>query len=77
MRNRPILRIDAEFDLQQVISKPVVKALQEMDYPFQSCITCEHFDEKNENCKIVNQRPPARVIVFGCDSWYNKDEIPF
>ncbi len=76
MRNHPIIRIDAEFDLQHAITKPIVKAIQEIDFPFQTCITCEHFNEQ-EICKIANQRPPAKVIVYGCDSWYNRDEIPF
>lgn len=76
MRTHPKLRIDAEYDLQQAISKPVKAALQTMDYPFQTCITCEYFNEQ-EICTVANQRPPAKVIVFGCDSWTDGDEIPF
>lgn len=47
---------------------------------FQSCIVCEHFEE-NENCKMFNVRPPARIIVFGCvkfeESSHIDDDIPF
>jgi hypothetical protein len=40
-----------------------------------SCITCEHFAERDEKCKLVDRRPPAHVIAFGCESWTN--EVPF
>lgn len=40
-----------------------------------SCLTCEHFDEASETCHVYKQRPPARVIAYGCPSWI--DDIPF
>ena len=40
-----------------------------------NCITCWHFDEKNEICKIASARPPARVIALGCSSY--SEEVPF
>lgn len=39
------------------------------------CLTCEHFDEPAETCTLYQQRPPARVIAYGCPSW--QDEMPF
>jgi hypothetical protein len=44
---------------------------------FQTCITCNNFDSETETCKLVNQRPPARVIADGCSSYKDKDEMPF
>lgn len=48
------------------------------DY-FQTCITCEHWSEPKELCKKFNVRPPANVIVDGCDSYqdYQLSDIPF
>lgn len=40
------------------------------------CPTCSHFDEKLEMCKLVNLRPPAYVIAYGCPSW-DDSRIPF
>lgn len=40
-----------------------------------TCLTCDHFNEPGELCKLYNARPPARVIAFGCPSY--QDEIPF
>ena len=41
-----------------------------------TCLTCDHFREtKGEVCGLYNQRPPARIIAFGCPSYEN--EIPF
>ena len=47
-----------------------------------SCMTCTYFREHAtenglpaEQCILYGQRPPARVIAYGCESW--KDGIPF
>lgn len=40
-----------------------------------SCITCDRFDETDESCELADQRPPARVIAFGCGQW--TPVIPF
>lgn len=40
-----------------------------------SCYNCESFNKDKEICLMCNQRPPAQVIVFGCDGW--EGEIPF
>lgn len=42
-----------------------------------SCLTCVHFRESSEDCVLAEpwQRPPARVIVNGCEGW--AEDIPF
>ena len=48
-----------------------------------TCINCEHWEGNNvaaekrkEECRLApGSRPPAMVIVLGCDSW--QQEIPF
>lgn len=43
-----------------------------------SCLNCDSFDEQNEVCTRYRQRPPARVIAFGCPDWVNlNDDVPF
>jgi hypothetical protein len=43
-----------------------------------SCLSCEFFNEQSEGCRKANgARPPARVIAFGCESYLDKDVIPF
>lgn len=44
------------------------------DY-FKTCITCTNWRHETELCGLYKQRPPARIIASGCES-YN-DEIPF
>ncbi len=39
-----------------------------------SCIDCVHWDEKHELCKLNGCRPPAPIIVNGCEYY---DTIPF
>lgn len=43
-----------------------------------TCITCIFFDEKPEHCKFngYNQRPPARIIAFGCGK-HMDEYVPF
>lgn len=48
---------------------------------FRSCLNCSHWTGENpvnvpaENCGLHRARPPARVIVTGCDD--HSDIIPF
>lgn len=44
-----------------------------------SCVSCRYFDDINEVCTFnkCNIRPPARIIVDGCDSYEDETEIPF
>ena len=44
-----------------------------------SFINCDWSSPKYflEVCKLVNQRPPARVIAYACPKWEDKDEVPF
>ena len=34
-----------------------------------SCMTCVHFADLAERCNLADERPPARVIAYGCPSW--------
>jgi len=41
-----------------------------------SCLNCDNFNEATEGCaKAQGNRPPALVIVLGCDQWI--EDIPF
>lgn len=40
-----------------------------------TCITCGNWDEKVEQCYKYSARPPAQVIVLGCEEWIM--DIPF
>lgn len=43
---------------------------------WRTCINCENFDKTSEGCRRAKgARPPAEVIVYGCDAWV--DDIPF
>lgn len=48
---------------------------------FRSCLNCQHWTGENptavpaESCSLFRARPPARIIVTGCDS--HSDQIPF
>lgn len=41
-----------------------------------TCVHCIHFDMHSEQCGMAGQRPPARVIAFGCEL-FEADPIPF
>lgn len=42
----------------------------------ETCLTCQHFKEhEGELCGLAGQRPPARVIAYGCPQ--HQPEPPF
>jgi hypothetical protein len=72
-----------KYEIESKISKAVYDTIAQVtphNMLFQSCIVCEHFGE-NEVCSRYNVRPPARIIVFGCqhyeESSHIDDDIPF
>lgn len=42
---------------------------------YRSCVACTKFDEPSETCTLYQQRPPARVIAMGCESF--EEDPPF
>ena len=46
------------------------------DQLFRNCTICKNFTAE-EQCTVYHARPPAKVIVLGCDSFADRDEIPF
>lgn len=40
-----------------------------------NCTNCEHWIGNTEQCALYKARPPAKVIVVGCES--HSDLIPF
>ena len=45
------------------------------NFLWQTCINCENWDKDKELCEKWGVRPPAKVIVNGCDDWFV--DIPF
>ena len=43
--------------------------------PYINCVSCLNFNQHDEVCEIAKARPPAIVIVTGCEQWL--DDIPF
>ncbi len=57
------------------IAELLGKAEQLVQNNLRSCLSCGFFREKDEACTAYNnQRPPARVIAFGCPTY---EFIPF
>ena len=78
IKMKPKLRKEAELDLRSAITGAIWAQFNRNDiYPFQSCINCVNFVEQTEKCTLAQQRPPARVIVFGCQCYVDNQEIPF
>ncbi len=76
------MNTNSKFDTRVQIDSDIAKALDKLAESVVSgivgdrrtCLSCEHFNEKNELCSLAGARPPARVIVFGCPSF---EFIPF
>lgn len=42
---------------------------------WQSCLNCSNFESESEVCKIYNQKPPAYIVINGCEKHIG--DIPF
>lgn len=72
----PTFREGAEYAIRQAIDKAVNEAAKEG--LLRTCVTCIQFVEMGgELCRLYAQRPPARVIAYGCKDYAHNDEIPF
>ncbi len=40
-----------------------------------NCISCRYFNKETDVCGVYKQRPPARIIVRGCDQ--HSEVMPF
>jgi hypothetical protein len=70
---RRLGKIELAAKLSQLIEN-TIKDVSPSNMLFQSCIVCEHFGE-NEICSRYNVRPPARIIVFGCQHYEESSHI--
>lgn len=64
-----------EFDkMADILSLKIKTFLEES---CKTCCNCSNFNKKNDAdvCELYNMKPPARVIVKGCN--YHDWEIPF
>lgn len=78
----PELRNDARANLHGALHGAIAGSIgllfNPANYPFKTCLNCIRFIENTEICALYSQRPPARVIAFGCSSYSDStDEIPF
>lgn len=43
-----------------------------------SCVNCDNWQHQEEYCMKFRDRPPAKIIAFGCIDWTNiNDDVPF
>lgn len=60
------------------LTQAVTMAVKEqLDAATRTCVNCERFNQEKELCGIYNARPPAAVIVIGCEKHKEIDDIPF
>lgn len=73
------LRVDADDTLQMILRCSIALAKVKASDLVKSCLSCDNFEEQTEVCKkFGNQRPPARIIAFGCPGYDNiNEDIPF
>lgn len=48
---------------------------QHLDECTRTCVNCQHFAYRAVVCNLNGQKPPPRIIAFGCE--FYKDNIPF
>lgn len=76
---KPQLTHDAKADVKASLENVIANLLEDHTPIYRSCLNCEYFNEGPELCMKAKpeQRPPARIIAYGCPGWNNFDNIPF
>jgi len=75
---KPKLRQLAAIEIRASLIGLLFKQIEKPEtYPYQSCLNCFFFNEKEELCNKYKMRPPARIIAFGCPDYSDVIEIPF
>lgn len=72
---KPTLRDGTIYDIRDAVQGALQAAFEKGIMT--TCITCIDFNEPTELCQRFKERPPARVIAYGCKSYTHDDEIPF
>ena len=72
----PKLRLEEFYDLRHLVGEAVSAILRDKQ-AYESCLVCSNFNETNELCKLANQRPPARIIAYGCPQFIDAEQPPF
>lgn len=74
MKTAPeILRITNRQDALNYLALQFANYLMDMGY-LSSCLNCHHWQHNQEICGKFNQRPPAKIIVSGCEE---HTDLPF
>lgn len=70
------LRPDAYYDLQSIIVDGLNRIAKENNI-YKCCWNCLNLDIANDQCGKYKIKPPIKIITLGCESWEDKDKIPF
>lgn len=77
---KPVLRPDAKADMRAALDNVLTGMMEDHNPIYRSCLNCINFRElQNETCALATppQKPPARIIAYGCNQWEDLDTIPF
>lgn len=75
---KPIVRAIPHGDLYSTINEAIRKFIvNSNNNPFQNCLNCIHWKQKEDKCGLYNAKPPAEIIVYSCPSYTDIEEIPY
>ncbi len=78
MKHTSILRDNVKFNLDNLLRGNLSNLTDvNKDGIYKSCINCLHFEKTKLYCKKFKQHPPAEIIVFSCEGYFDIEEIPF
>jgi len=44
---------------------------------YQNCLNCLHWKETDDLCGLYKEIPPPKIIVAGCETYRDIDDIPY
>jgi len=70
----PITRIERDEKQRNKLRSDNQKA-QVDNFLWQCCLNCDQWEKDKELCQKWNMKPPAKIIILGCEDW--EVSIPF
>lgn len=67
------LRLNNRHDLLNILGLNFTNYLFEQGW-FTTCLNCHYWNKEQDICGKFNQRPPAKIIISGCEE---HTDIPF
>ena len=72
------MRQESYADFKSALDAAIAKVIANpLSIPYKNCLNCEHWKYTEDLCGLYKAKPPTEILVYGCDSHKDDQDIPF